>query len=140
MAFASAATIPGQDGSLHCGFIRCTDQLSSMIRNHQHKRQLTKQGLTNTEPVRFQIREPYRHKSFHTASLCSSIVEEVFTTTSLNFPLAHSSCQLPGLPLRTFNNSTFNLGKPTPGKPSSVSLCNGWICQRQVQAVVFNVR
>src|SRR4030095_1092666 len=102
-----------------------------MIRNHQHKRQFTKQWLTDTEPIRFQIREPYRHKSFHTASLCSSIAGECFVITSLNLPLFHSSSHLPGLPLRTFNNSTFNLGKPTPGKPSSVSLCNGWLFQRQ---------
>src|SRR5512141_2066104 len=39
------------DRSLYCWFIYCTDQFSSMIGNNQNKRQITKQGLTNTEPV-----------------------------------------------------------------------------------------
>src|SRR5688572_21925754 len=109
-----------------------------MIWDYQHEGNLTKMRLTKTEPVCYQVREPYRHKSFHTACLCSSIAEGVFKITSLNFPLAHSNCHCPGLPLRAFSNSTCQRAKPTPGVPSIVSLCTGWICHRHTQAVVVS--
>src|SRR6476659_3626912 len=51
----------------------------------------------------------------------------------------HSIHQVPGLPLRTFNSSTFQRGNPTPGIPSSNSLGNALIFQRVTQAVVLRL-
>ncbi|MBD1424014.1 hypothetical protein [Sphingobacterium arenae] len=55
--------------------------------------------------------------------------------TGTKRPCDHSSCQQPGLPLRTFSNSVSHLGKPTPGRPSSNKLGSGRMRQRATQAV-----
>src|SRR5438445_1673102 len=87
--------------------------------------------------------KPNRNKSFfhdYTALLSNTSFGIVFSLSGTKLPSAHSTFQLPGLPLRTLSNSTCQRGKPTPGKPSSSSLGIGVICQRATQVFVFALR
>src|SRR5688572_6112282 len=54
-----------------------------------------------------------------------------------NLPELHSTCQLPVLPLRTFNNSTFHRGEPIPGISSYASPGKELICHRLTQVVAL---
>src|SRR5207247_9901998 len=81
-----------------------------------------------------------KNETYHPVFLrCSSGIEVIWEICR-NLPSDHSISHEPGLPLRTFNNSTFQRGKPTPGTSSGSILGRGVIFQRVTQAVVLGER
>src|ERR1700757_1720517 len=91
-------------------------------------------------PVGHQMTEPYGNKPpfYHQTALLSRVSCGITCSSSETKLLpAHSTRQTPGLPLRTLSSSTCQRGKPTPGKPSSVSLGIGDMRQRATQVLVL---
>ena len=79
------------------------------------------------------------YSSYAVSRICVWGIEKIGCLISLSRLDEYSTFHCPGLPLRTLNSSTFHLGKPTPGIPSSNSLGSDVIHQRETQAIVLMI-